>query len=313
MCMTLTQLEYLMAVDTHRHFARAAEACFVSQPTLSMQLKKLEDELGVPLFDRGKQPVVPTDAALRILDEARQMIQLGKRIKEQVRDSTEELNGVLRLGFIPTIAPYLLPALLGEFRATYPRVELEIEEITTENLIQKLKRDELDAGIAATPLPESGLHEHPLYYEPFVAYVGDENPLLKKSSIRIADINLNELWLLAEGHCFRSQVMNLCAMQDTTSNDVHIHLKAGSIETLKGLVEYNAGVTLLPELSTRGFSDEQREHLRYFKTPEPVREVSLITRRQVVKQRLTEAFSACVLKVIPEKYKSPAKSNIVPI
>jgi len=311
--MTLTQLEYLIAVDTHRHFARAADACFVTQPTLSMQLKKLEDELGIALFDRGKQPVVPTDAAIRILDEARQMVQLGKRIKEQVKDETEELQGLLRIGFIPTVAPYLLPLFLGEFQALYPRVELEIEEITTENLIAKLKRDELDAGIAATPLPESNLHELPLYYEPFVAYVAMNDPLLKKSAIRISDINLSNLWLLAEGHCFRSQVLNLCQMQDKAGGDIHIHLKAGSIETLKGLVEHNAGVTLLPEFSTRGFSDEQRDQIRYFKTPEPVREISLITRRQVVKQRLTEALCKTILTVIPDKYKSPVKSNIIPI
>jgi LysR family hydrogen peroxide-inducible transcriptional activator len=311
--MTLTQLEYLIAVDTHRHFARAADACFVSQPTLSMQLKKLEEELGIALFDRGKQPVVPTDAALRILDEARQMVQLSKRIKEQVRDSSEEVQGLLRIGFIPTVAPYLLPLFLGEFQARHPRVELEIEEITTENLIRKLQRDELDAGIAATPLPESNLHEQPLYFEPFVAYVAKGDPLLKKSAIRIADINLSQLWLLAEGHCFRSQVLNLCQLQDTAGNDIHVHLKAGSIETLKGLVEHNAGVTLLPELATRGFSDEQRDQLRYFKTPEPVREVSLITRRQVVKQRLTEALAACISHVIPEKYKSPQKNTIIPI
>jgi LysR family hydrogen peroxide-inducible transcriptional activator len=311
--MTLTQIEYLIAVDTHRHFARAAEACFVSQPTLSMQLKKLEDELGVALFDRGKQPVVPTDAAIRILDEARQMVQLGKRIKEQVRDSSEELHGLLRIGFIPTVAPYIIPLFLGEFQTLYPKVELEIEEVTTANLIAKLKRDELDAGIAATPLPESGLHEQPLFYEPFVAYLSANEALMKKASITIADINLARLWLLAEGHCFRSQVLNLCQKQDANSDTIQVHLKAGSIETLKGLVENNGGMTLLPELATRNFSDEQRDHLRYFKTHEPVREISLITRRQVVKQRLTEALSKTILNVIPQKYISPEKGNIIAI
>jgi len=250
---------------------------------------------------------------LRILDEARQIVLLGKRIKEQIRDSNEELQGLLRIGFIPTVAPYLLPLFLSEFQIRNPRVKLEIEEITTENLIAKLKRDELDAGIAATPLPKSNLHEHALYYEPFVAYAAAKNPLLKKASIRIADIDLSQLWILAESHCFRSQVLTLCQMQDKSDGDIHIHLKAGSIETLKGLVEHNAGVTLLPELATRGFTKEQRNRLRYFKSPEPMRQISLITRRQVVKQRLTEALSESILAVIPEKFKSFENPFIVPI
>ncbi|MEX1188727.1 MAG: hydrogen peroxide-inducible genes activator [Bacteroidia bacterium] len=311
--MTLSQLEYVLAVDKHRNFARAADECGVTQPTLSMQLKKLEGDLGIMLFDRSRQPVVPTSAGERIMESIREMHQLSKQIKIIVKEEVSEVKGKLRLGIIPTIAPYLLPLMLHRLQKDYPFVELEIEELNTESLIAKLRKNELDAGIAATPLDEAGIIEKELYFEPFVAYASESHPLLKLKSLNIKDIPLDELWLLGEGHCFRDQVMNLCRKQNQLPNHSMIQLKAGSIETLQRLVEFHKGVTLLPQLAIQGFGDEKTQLLRYFKSPEPVRQVSLLSRRHDLHKPILEALKKSILESVPKSFLKRDKQEIIPL
>jgi LysR family hydrogen peroxide-inducible transcriptional activator len=311
--MTLTQLEYLVAVDTHRHFGRAADACFVTQPTLSMQLKKLEETLGVVLFDRGKQPVEPSEAALRILPIAREMLELRRTMMALVRESDADASGVLRMGIIPTLAPYLLPLFLPRFSREYPKVLLEIQERTTEQILEGLRTGTLDAGLMATPLEVRSLDEWPLFYEPFVAYLPGDHKLRRKKTLSMPDLNPNELWLLDEGHCFRNQVLNLCGKHGETSAQGNISLKAGSIETLRALVEQDAGSTLLPELATLQFSPRQRNALRYFRSPEPVREISLVARKGGLDARLNRILGETIIQAVPERYRSGQTGKIIPL
>lgn len=310
--MTLTQISYVLAVDKHRHFARAAEACFVTQPTLSMQIRKLEEELGALLFDRSRQPVIPTNAAQKILPLMREMHALGSSIPAILAENKLELQGLVRLGVIPTIAPYLLPGMISYLRTCCPLLQLDVEEVTTSELISRLRRNELDAGIAATPLDENGIIEMPLYTEPFVAFASAEHPLLAKRSLRIEDIPVNELWLLSEGHCFRNQVMNLCKKQDSGPDSRKVHLKAAGLETLQRMVEQHSGVTLLPQLSTIDFDDSRMQLLRYFKSPEPVRQVSLLSQRPDLHHRVLEALSDAVKHIVPASFLESGKS-VVPL
>lgn len=311
--MTLTQLEYFVAVDTHRHFAKAAAACFVTQPTLSMQLKKLEEELGVTLFDRNKHPVEPTDDALQLLPMAKEMLSWGQKMKEAIVKSDEEPRGTIRLGIIPTLAPYVLPMVLPSFGKKYPKIRLEIRELTTAQLLEALRLGSLDAGLAATPLNAKGYIEKPLFYEPFVAYLSADNPLRKKKNLSVQEINPDELWLLDEGHCFRDQVLNLCSKQSGKSMHSNISLKAGSIETLRALVEQDAGATLLPELATLHFQPRQRSSLRFFRSPEPVREVSLVTRKGAAVPGILGLLEVCIRNAVPERYHNADPARVVPL
>src|SRR5476649_2103128 len=206
--MTIVQLEYIVAVDTYRSFVMAAEKCFVTQPTLSMQIQKLEDTLGVKLFDRSKQPVTPTEIGIDIIYQARIVLAESEKIKEIVSDRQKELSGELKVGIIPTISPYMLPKILHSFIEKYPQVKLIVWEQTTEHIIQQLKLGTLDCGILSTPLHESNLTEIPVFYENFVAYASKNSKLYKKKSITPEDIDMEEIWILNEGHCMREQVLN---------------------------------------------------------------------------------------------------------
>ena len=311
--MTFTQLEYIIAVDNTRHFAKAAAQCFVTQPTLSMQIQKLEEELGLKIFDRSKQPVVPTQAGAAIITQARNIIAESKAIHEIVQIQKGILHGQLAVGIIPTLAPYLLPLFVPSFTKKYPQVKLVINELTTELILARLKEGRIDAGILVTPLQEAGIHEDPLFYEELVAYVSKSNAAYKKNYVLPADIDPDKLWLLEEGHCFRSQIVNLCELRKKSKEGSHFEYEAGSIETLRRLVETNDGITIIPELATLDMTTRQQKHLRYFKTPAPVREVSIATHRNYVKQRLIQALREEVLACLPAKIEKNRKRNIVPI
>lgn len=211
--MNLQQLEYIVAVDITRHFVSAAERCFVTQATLSMMIKKLEEELGVVIFDRSKQPVVPTETGQRLIEQAQTILHEINRMKEIVQEEKDEVRGTLKLGIIPTLAPYLLPLFLRAFMKKYPLVNLQIFEMITDTAIQKLKQNELDIAIMATPVNNPALREEPLFYEQFVVYASSDEKLMKKYLLA-DDIDVNRLWLLEEGHCLRSQVINLCELKN---------------------------------------------------------------------------------------------------
>lgn len=312
--MTLVQLEYVVAVDTYRHFALAAEKCFVTQPTLSMQIQKLEENLGVKIFDRSKQPVVPTEVGEEIIQQAQLILSNARGIKEIISTKKGELEGELRLGIIPTLAPYLLPLFIKDFLAKYPKVKLRITELTTENIVADLKKNKLDVGLLVTPLNDNSLKENILFYEELVAYVSKSNALYEKNYVLPKEIDLKMLWLLEEGHCFRSQILNLCELRNAALTEgKSFEYEAGSIETLRRMVEKDNGVTIIPELATLDLSPKQQKLVRYFDAPPPVREVSLVTHRDYVKKRLIEVLQAEIMAAIPNKVKNNKNERVINI
>jgi len=311
--MTITQLEYVVAVDTYRSFVVAAEHCFVTQPTLSMQVQKLEDTLGVKIFDRSKQPGTPTEIGNEIIAQARIMLGESEKIKELITDRQKELSGELRVGIIPTVAPYILPKILRGFIEKYPQVKLIVWEQTTEQIIQQLKLGIIDCGILSTPLHENGLIELPVFYENFVAYVSKHSNLSKKKSISPEDIDMEEIWVLNEGHCMREQVLNICQRRKSTQGFKHFEYNTGSVETLKRMVDLNNGATILPELAVHDLNGDQLDKVRHFKTPAPAREVSIVIQRNYLKRRMIEALKNEILEFLPKRMKTKKKKELMDI
>lgn len=311
--MTIVQLEYIVAVDTYRSFVVAAEKCFVTQPTLSMQVQKLEDTLGVKLFDRSKQPVTPTEIGIDIIQQARVLLGESEKIKEIISDRQRELSGELKVGIIPTISPYILPKVIKGFIERYPQVKLIVWEQTTEQIIQQLKLGTLDCGIMSTPLRESALKEIPVFYENFVAYASKNSKLSKKKNITPDDIDMEEIWVLNEGHCMREQVLNICQRRKSTQGFQHFEYNTGSVETLKRMVEQNNGATILPELALADMSEKQMEKVRYFKSPEPAREVSIVIQKNFLKRRMIEALKNEIMELVPKRMRTKKKKEVMEI
>lgn len=309
--MTLTQLEYIVALDTHRHFVAASERCFVTQPTLSMQIQKLEEELGVKIFDRTKQPVIPTEIGEGIIAQARLVLREAQKVKQLIVDQKDALAGELRIGIIPTLAPYLLPPLYQYMRQKYPQLNLVIKETITEEVIQELKSNRLDCGIIVTPLKDSAIKENVLFYEELFVYVSKKNSLVDKKYVLANEIDPNKLWLLEEGHCFRSQILNLCELRK--SSDFHFQYETGSIETLKRMVEKSDGFTILPELAVMEFSAAQRKLVKKLKEPNPAREVSLVTHRDHIKTKLIKTLRDEVLAIVPKSMQKLNNKKILEI
>lgn len=311
--MTFVQLEYIVAVDTYRHFATAAGHCFVTQPTLSMQVQKLEEELGLKIFDRSKQPVIPTEAGRAIIEQARRILGEKQVISEIVQEKKGVLTGELRIGIIPTLAPYLLPLFVQNFSEKYPQIKLIVNELTTEMVVARLREGRIDVGILVTPLQENGIREQVLFYEELLVYVSRKNAAYKKTYMLAQDIDPSKLWLLEEGHCFRSQIVRLCELRKASKEGSHFDYEAGSLETLRRMVELNDGITILPELAALDLTAKQQQLIRHFKRPAPVREVSLITHRDFVKQRLVQALHQEILRSVPDKIRQNKNHNVVPI
>ncbi|MEB2774873.1 LysR substrate-binding domain-containing protein [Algoriphagus sp. D3-2-R+10] len=307
--MTIQQLEYLIAVDKHRHFGHAAESCFVTQPTLSAQLSKLERDLGVILFDRSKMPVIPTEMGVHIIKQAKKVVSESKGIFELVADMKGDISGLIKLGIIPTLAPYLLHLFIRKFLEKYPNVKLEVQEMITEEVVKKLKNDELDLGIIVTPLHESGIVEKPMFYEKFFAYLSKDHPLLEESVFHPEKVLKEDFWVLQQGHCFRDQVLNLC--DQSLSGPKNFHYESGSLEGLKNMVNRYKGVTLLPELATLELSEEEKSRLRPFDGIAPTREVSIILNRSFLKQKLVELLFKEISDSIPQEMTSRAHGKIV--
>ncbi len=308
---TLIQMEYAVAVDTHRNFAKAAEKCFVTQPTLSMQLKKMEEDLDVILFDRSKQPVIPTEAGKDIIEQARLVLQEAKKVNRMAKEMKSILSGELRIGVIPTIAPYLLPLFAGEYKHRYPEVHLKVEELITERIEEKLKKDLLDVGILVTPLHNKSIIEHPLYYEEMQIYSNSANPLIKKPVIQVKDIASPELWLLSDGHCFRNQVINLCDLQNMESDTLPFDYAGGSIDTLIKIIDKEGGFTLIPELAGLELKGERKKQLRHFSNLVPLREVSMVYTRQFAKTKLVESLAESIRRSVPAHLKDSARGTLV--
>lgn len=309
--MTLTQLEYIVALDTHRHFAIAAEKCFVTQPTLSMQIRKLEEELGVKIFDRTKQPVIPTEIGMAIIAQARVTLRQAGMIRELISEQQDTLSGELRIGIIPTLAPYILPPLYKVMREKFPQLNLVIRESITEDVIHELRQNRLDCGIVVTPLKDPSIREDILFYEELFVYVSEKNALSAKKFVLANEIDPNKLWLLEEGHCFRSQVLNLCELRKNT--DFHFQYETGNIETLKRMVAKSDGLTILPELAVMEMDKKQQHLVKRLKQPSPAREVSLVTHRDHIKTKLIKALREEILGVIPSSMRKLNHKKVVEI
>jgi LysR family hydrogen peroxide-inducible transcriptional activator len=303
--MNIQQLEYIIAVDTHRHFAKAAEASFVTQPTLSMMIQKLEDELNVKIFDRSQLPVQPTPIGVHVINQARVIVSQVKQIKEIIREEKGIVQGIFRLGIIPTIAPYLLPRLMLQHEANGYDIELIIEETTTAQSIERLLNGSLDGAILATPLKREKITEHPIYYEKFYAYISPkETSLYAKKEIEEDDIDIRLLWLLEDVHCFRSQILRICNTRKNGKKITHnlFTYEAGSISTLINIVDRNSGLTIIPEMAIEGLSEKQLRSVRPFKGITPVREISLVTREDFLRERVVKIIIDECRKAVPAAF-----------
>ncbi|WP_104000535.1 LysR substrate-binding domain-containing protein [Flavobacterium urumqiense] len=295
--MTITQLKYVLAVAEHKNFTLAAEKCFVTQPTLSMQIQKIEEELSIQIFDRSKKPIQLTDIGQKIVNQAKNIVNEADRIQDIVEQQKGFIGGEFRLGIIPTIMPTLLPMFLNNFIKKYPKVKLIIEELNTEEIIIKLNNGHLDAAIAATPLLEEKIKEIVLYFEPFVAYIPESHQNFQKEEIEVSDLNLDDILLLQDGHCFRDGILNLCKSQGKNEFN-HFQIESGSFETLIKLADEGLGTTLLPYLHTLDLKESDKIKLRHFKEPKPAREVSLIFPKNELKIQIIDALRSTIAGVI---------------
>ncbi|MDT0650399.1 LysR family transcriptional regulator [Autumnicola edwardsiae] len=295
--MTITQLHYVLAVAEHKNFTKAAQKVFVTQPTLSMQIQKLEEELDVQIFDRSKKPIQLTETGRKIVHQARNIVNESDRIKDIVDQQKGYIGGVFKLGIIPTVMPTLLPLFINNFIKKYPKVKLKIEELNTEAIIEKLKEGHLDAAIAATPLEQEGIKENVLYYEPFVGYIPPSHRLNKKDKLAVNDLDLDDILLLQDGHCFKDGIINLCKVSRGFNED-HFQLESGSFETLIRLANEGLGMTLLPYLHTLEVKESEKQHLKMFEDPVPAREVSLIYNRSELKMQIIEAMRSTIAGVV---------------
>jgi len=303
--MTLQQLQYVVALDTHRHFIKAAKSCHVAQPTLTLQVKKLEDEISVLLFDRSTKPLKPTPLGTLFILKARQILRDVIHLKSLVNDNLNQMEGNFKVGVIPTLAPYLLPLFLVEFSKRFPQIQIEIMEMQSEQIINALENDLIDIGLLATPLNERDIREIPLFYEPFFIYSNVENPILKKKKkINADELKPEGLWILGEGHCFRNQTLNICQFPKIKSA-LNFKIEGGSIETLKRMIQQASGYTLIPALSYHQATE--KENVIRFSEPQPVREISLVVHKSFTKENLLIELRKSILKNIPDSFSKNKK------
>lgn len=307
--MTLTQIEYIVAVERNGSFVTAAEKCFVTQPTLSMQIQKLEEELGIKIFDRNHHPIVATDMGKQILEQAKKVLFERNKIDELIMAQKDQLIGSLNIGIIPTVAPSIVPSTLKSFVKKHPQLDITITEMPTEQIIGRLKEGDLDFGILSTPLHEKSLKESILYHEPYVVYAARGHKLLSKKSLSSEDLDPSEIWSLGDEHCMRFQIINLCGKQKFYGAHNPFTYNSGSILSLIRMVDINGGFTILPELSISGFSEDMLDQVRMFKDPVPVREISMVTNKYFTKNKLAIAFTESVLSGVPEEMKAKNKKR----
>ena len=297
--MTITQLKYVLAVAEHQNFTKAAAHVFVTQPTLSMQIQKLEEELSILIFDRSKKPIELTEVGEKIVNQARNIVNESERMQDVVDQEKGFIGGDFRLGIIPTIMPTLLPMFLKNFINKYPKVHLKIEELTTAEIIIKLNDGHLDAAIAATPLVQDKIKERVLYFEPFVGYIPKNHRLHSKKQLDRSDLDINDILLLEDGHCFRDGVINICKSLKNNAATDSFQVESGSFETLIKLSNEGFGMTLLPYLNTLDIpKEEQKKYLRYFNIPSPAREVSLLYKKSELKMQIIDSLYDIIAGII---------------
>jgi LysR family hydrogen peroxide-inducible transcriptional activator len=306
---SLTQLEYVLAVHKYGHFSQAAKACHVTQPTLSMQIQKLEEELGTVIFDRSKKPIILTASGGKLIEQMRAILFEAKKVEAILdAESGVGVEGNLTIGIIPTVAPYLLPRLLPVVAKLYPGLELKILELQTHRIVQDLEEDQIDLGILATPLGLPRIHERSLYWEKFSIMAQKGHLLTKRSKVRYSDLEFDDVWLLEEGHCLRNQMVDICAHRHKKSPKRQFQFESGSLETLKNLVKSYGGYTLLPALATEGLPSGVS--LVPFESPIPAREIGIVTSRKDYKKHLQDALAQAVLECIPEAVRKIKRKDL---
>ncbi|MBB3698341.1 LysR family transcriptional regulator [Flammeovirga yaeyamensis] len=311
--MTITQIEYIIAVDQYQSFSAAAEACFVTQPTLSMQIKKLEELLDVVIFDRGKQPIIPTEIGKKIIEQGKIVLQESKKIDDIILQHKGEISGELKLGVIPTLAPYLLPLFVGDISRKYPNLKLIVKELQTEEIISQLNKDLIDVGLLVTPINENGIHELPLLYEEIMVYTNPNYKFEGQLEVSLNDVASPDIWLLSAGHCFRDQMINLCSYQRTNkmNSSLPISYESGSLETLIRLVDKEGGFTLLPELAVDLLPEDGKDQIRTFVEERPMREVSLVYARNFAKASLIKVLEETIKENVPKEMLTRERGSVV--
>ncbi len=306
---SLTQLEYVVAVHKLGHFGKAAEACHVTQSTLSMQIQKLEEEFGVTLFDRSLKPCVLTESGEKLIEQIQTILFEARKIVDLIGSSqTDATQGSLSIGIIPTVAPYLLPRLLPILENNFPHLELQISEMQTHRIIEELERDGLDVGLLATPLGISKIHEQALYYEPFYVLCGNNHELSQRKRIRQSELKLKDIWLLAEGHCLRNQILDVCTIKQERGFRMKYRFESGSLETLKQLVDSYGGYTLLPSLATESIGPNSQ--VIPFERPIPAREIGLVYRRQHHKTILIGSLARGIADCLPSDLRKMRQKDL---
>ncbi len=299
--MNLQQIEYLLALDKYRNFSVAAEKVFVTQPALTIQIKNLERELGVEIFDRNKKPIIPTEIGEELIKHARLLDRSTKKFKDIVTEFKAEISGELRIGIIPTVAPYIVPRFVNRFMIKYPNVNLIFSEVISEDILLQLKDGTLDVGILVTPFPMENTIVFPLYYEKFYTYISTEHFLSKRKRIRTTELDLQDLWLLEEGNCFRNQIINICTRDVKYANKGKFRYESLSIDSLMKIVDSSKGITVIPEFAKILLSKERQAMVKPFSDYEPIREVSLIIERTFLKRSLIEKLKDEIIKSVPKK------------
>lgn len=301
--MTLQQLEYVLAVYRFKHFAKAADHCDVTQPTLSSMIQKLEDELGMKIFDRRRQPIQPTKAGMAVIEQAWKVLQRARRLRETVEEEKQSLTGTFNVGVLPTIAPYLVPRFFPQLMNAHPEMDVRIIEMKTEEMKRALARGDVDAGILARVEGLEGMDGRTLFYEQFYAYVAEGDPLFDRQAIKPADLTGEFLWLLDEGHCFRDQLVKFCQLKAAIRSKKSYSL--GSIETFMRIVENGKGLTFIPELAIPQLSDDQRRLVRSFALPVPTREIVMLTMPGFIRATLLDMLVEHIRKSVPAAMLKP--------
>ncbi|MBM6992595.1 MAG: LysR family transcriptional regulator [Prevotella sp.] len=297
--MTLQQLEYIIAVARLKHFAKAADYCEVTQPTLSAMVQKLEDELGIKIFDRRRQPIEPTQSGRGIIEQAKRVVAAARQLHAKAEEEKQSITGVFNIGVLPTIAPYLVPRFFPQLMKRHPEMDVRVTEMKTADMKKALRQGELDAGILARI---DGLEEmtcEPLFFEQFFAYVAEGDALFANSSIRTADLAGEYLWLLDEGHCFSDQLVKFCGLKAARRSKRSYNL--GSIETFMRIVESGKGVTFIPELATLQLTDCQKRLVRPFALPVPTREIVMMTAPGFVRHTLLSLLTEAIRNAVPQE------------
>lgn len=308
--MTINQLKYLIRISKLRSFSKASDELNITQPALTLQIKNLEEELGFKMFDRTQKPLIVTREGEVFIKKAQQIITQLDGLYTIAMELEEEINGVLRIGIIPTIAPYLVPIFIDNLNKKYPKLQLSIIELITEDVIESVKQGDVDLGIVATPVSAEGVNFKKLFYEKFYLFVSDQNKLIDKDSVKMNDLEINELWYLNEGNCFQNQVNTLCEISNKIVQEQHFKYQSNSIESLRYIVEHRGGMTFIPELATLTIPSEKEEMIKEIDGIQPVREISTVTSRFVTKRKLIDAFTEVLLESIPKRMQE-LKTNMI--